>query len=42
MNPEYIDEKVLDVYVDPSPYQDKSKVNLTWVVDTITETGMVL
>ena len=42
MDPDYIDEKILDVYVDPSPYQDLTKVNLTWVVDTISETSMIL
>lgn len=42
LDPDYIDEKILDVYVDPSPYQDLTKVNLTWVVDTISETSMIL
>ena len=38
--PEYIDNSVLDVYVEPGPYQDKSKVNLTWAISNIDENQM--
>ena len=30
IDPSYIDDNMFEVYVDPSGYQDKSKVNLTW------------
>jgi hypothetical protein len=29
-NASLIDGDVFDIYVEPSPYQDKTKVNLTW------------
>lgn len=38
--PEYIDSSVLDVYVEPGPYQDITKVNLTWAISNIDEDQM--
>ena len=32
-----IDDRVFDVYVDPSPYQDKTKINLTWSIASMDE-----
>jgi len=33
LDPAYIDDAMFEVYVDPSSYQDKSKVNLTWYAE---------
>ena len=37
---ELIDDRVFSVYVDPSPYQDVTKVNLTWVVESLDESSI--
>ena len=41
-NPADIDDRILDVYVDPALQQDPSKVNLTWEVETLTESELKL
>ena len=42
LKPEYIDERIFDVYVDPSLYQRKSKVNLTWYAASLDENQVTL
>ena len=34
-DPSLIDGSVFNIYVEPSPYQDPSKLNLDWVVESM-------
>lgn len=38
----YVDDRILDVYVDPGRYQDVSKVNLTWYAVSLDEEQLKL
>jgi hypothetical protein len=35
-----IDKDVLEIYIEPSPYQDQKKLGLTWVLESLDESQM--